>query len=364
MRKIRVLIVDDSVVIRRLLTDILNEDPDIEVAGTAPNGKIALAKLSQINPDIVTLDIEMPELDGLGTLPELRKVYPKLPVIMFSTLTERGAAATLEALSLGASDYVAKPANVGNVSAAIEMVKAHLLPKIKALCPLIQQDLANSVRAPTRTLVPRNTLWVQKSCEVLLLGSSTGGPQALACVLAGLPANFPVPIVVVQHMPPVFTRHLADRLNQMSALEVSEATHGDELRPGRVLIAPGGFHLELQRQGLAVKTLLQQGPPENSCRPAVDVLFRSAANVFGAGCLALVLTGMGQDGLRGAQDIFHVGGTILAQDEATSVVWGMPRAVTVAGLASQTLPLPMIATELMRTVTALRRRTPSLERIS
>lgn len=364
MRKIRVLIVDDSVVIRRLLTDILNEDPDIEVAGTAPNGKIALAKLSQINPDIVTLDIEMPELDGLGTLPELRKVYPKLPVIMFSTLTERGAAATLEALSLGASDYVAKPANVGNVSAAIEMVKAHLLPKIKALCPLIQQDLANSVRAPTRTLVPRNTLRVQKSCEVLLLGSSTGGPQALACVLAGLPANFPVPIVVVQHMPPVFTRHLADRLNQMSALEVSEATHGDELRPGRVLIAPGGFHLELQRQGLAVKTLLQQGPPENSCRPAVDVLFRSAANVFGAGCLALVLTGMGQDGLRGAQDIFHVGGTILAQDEATSVVWGMPRAVTVAGLASQTLPLPMIATELMRTVTALRRRTPSLERIS
>ncbi len=198
----------------------------------------------------------------------------------------------------------------------------------------------------------------------MLIGSSTGGPQALASVLSILPANFPVPIAIVQHMPPVFTRHLADRLNQSCALEVSEAVPGDDLRPGRVLIAPGGCHLEFRRLGLAVKAVLNEGPPENSCRPAVDVMYRSGARVYGSGCLALVLTGMGTDGLRGAQEICAASGTVLAQDEATSVVWGMPRAVTEAGLASQVLPLPMIATELMRTVSALRRRTPALERIS
>lgn len=364
MRKIRVLIVDDSVVIRRLLTDILKDDPEIEVAGTAPNGKIALAKLPQLNPDIVTLDIEMPEMDGLQTLPELRKAYPKLPVIMFSTLTERGAKTTFDALALGATDYVAKPANVGNVTAGIEMVKAQLLPKIKALCSQIQAPISSAPRLPTRVPVPNAPLRTNRSCEVVLIGSSTGGPQALASVLANLPANFPVPIAIVQHMPPVFTRHLAERLNQTCALEVREAAPGDELKPGRVLIAPGGCHLEFQRSGLAVKAVLQQEPPENSCRPAVDVMFRSGAQIYGSGCLALVLTGMGTDGLRGAQAIHTAGGTVLAQDEATSVVWGMPRAVTEAGLASQVWPLPMIATELMRTVTTLRRRTPTLERIS
>jgi len=364
MRKIRVLIVDDSVVIRRLLTDILKDDPEIEVAGTAPNGKIALAKLPQVNPDVVTLDIEMPEMDGLQTLPELRKAYPKLPVIMFSTLTERGAKTTFDALALGATDYVAKPANVGNVTAGIEMVKAQLLPKIKALCPQIPSAIKSVPSLPSRTLPPITPSRMGRSCEVLLIGSSTGGPQALASVLSILPATFPVPIAIVQHMPPVFTRHLADRLNQTCALEVIEAAPGDELRPGRVLIAPGGFHLEFRRLGLAVKAVLNEGPPENSCRPAVDVMFRSGAQVYGSGCLALVLTGMGTDGLRGSQEVAAAGGSVLAQDEATSVVWGMPRAVTEAGLASQVLPLANIATELMRTVSALRRRTPALERIS
>ncbi|MDX1963822.1 MAG: chemotaxis response regulator protein-glutamate methylesterase [Pirellulales bacterium] len=364
MRKIRVLIVDDSVVIRRLLTDILKEDPDIELAGTAPNGKLALAKLPQLNPDIVTLDIEMPELDGLGTLPELRKTYPKLPVIMFSTLTERGAKATFDALALGATDYVAKPANVGNVSAGIEIVKAQLLPKIKALCPQAIPSAGTTGRMVARPQLPGAERRLPQSCEVVIVGSSTGGPQALASILAGLPAEFPVPIVVVQHMPPVFTKHLADRLNQICTLQVSEATTGEELLPGRVLIAPGGYHLEFERQGLAIRTVLQQGPLENSCRPAVDVTFRSAAKVFGSGCLAAVLTGMGQDGLRGAQDIYLVGGTVLTQDEATSVVWGMPRAVAVAGFSHQSLPLPRIAGELTRMVTALRRRSPLLERIT
>jgi two-component system chemotaxis response regulator CheB len=357
MRKIRVLVVDDSVVIRRLLTDILSQDPEIELAGTAPNGRIALAKLPQVNPDVVTLDIEMPELDGLGTLPELRKAYPKLPVIMFSTLTERGALATLDALARGATDYVTKPANVGSVAAGIQSVKDQLIPKIKALCPDAQ-----SPKAPCKIpLAPplsaeRLTGRLPQRCDVMVIGSSTGGPQALATVLKKLPADFPTPLVVVQHMPPVFTHHLATRLNQESALAVREASDGETLQPGQVLIAPGNFHLELRRQGIAVKTVVQQSPPENSCRPAVDVLFRSAARLFGPHCLAVVLTGMGQDGLRGAEHIVRAGGAVVAQDETSSVVWGMPRAVAEAGLAHSVLPLDSIPDELLRRATVGRRK--------
>ena len=364
MRKIRVLIVDDSVVIRRLLTDILSQDPEIEVAGTAPNGKIALAKLPQINPDLVTLDIEMPELDGLATLPQLRKAYPKLPVIMFSTLTERGADATLEALTRGATDYVTKPANVGSVAAGMETVRAQLLPKIKSLCPFNQPVAAQPAFSAPRLTTSRPVNRLPQRKDVLVIGSSTGGPQALTAVLKNLPENFPVPIVVVQHMPPVFTRHLANRLNQECALEVLEAGGGMTLRSGQVLIAPGDYHLELYRQGTAIKTALQQGSPENSCRPAVDVLFRSAAKLFGPGCLALVLTGMGQDGLRGSEHIVQAGGKVLAQDEATSVVWGMPRAVAQAGLAETVLPLHSISSELLRCVVFARQNALTVERVS
>lgn len=348
MRKIRVLVVDDSVVIRRLLTDILNQDPEIEVAGTAPNGRIALSKLPQINPDIVTLDIEMPELDGLGTLPELRKAYPKLPVIMFSTLTERGAVATLGALARGATDYVTKPANVGSVAAGIQNVKAQLIPKIKSLCP---GAVPVASFRPVSSAIPREGTRVASTfpqrCEVVVVGSSTGGPQALSVLLKGLPAKFPVPIVVVQHMPPVFTKHLANRLGQECALDVVEAEGSETLCAGQVVIAPGNFHLEVQQQKGFVKTVLNQRSPENSCRPAVDVLFRSAARVYGSKCLGVVLTGMGQDGLRGAEHIVDGGGRIIAQDEATSVVWGMPRAVTEAGVAQEVLPLESIAQRLL-----------------
>ncbi len=347
MRKIRVLIVDDSVVIRRLLSDVLSQDPQIEVLGTAPNGRIALAKLPQLNPDLVTLDVEMPEMDGLETIVELRKVYPKLPVIMFSTLTERGAETTLDALSRGATDYVAKPANIGSVAASIQSVKDQLLPKIHALCPFaspVESVARTSLSAPRRT-VPTNPL---RRCEVLVIGSSTGGPQALATVLKGLPANFPLPIAIVQHMPPVFTRHLAHRLDQECPLTVMEASEGNILRPGTVLIAPGGSHMELERRGVFVHAVLHQGPPENSCRPAVDVLFRSAAKVYGAGTLGLVLTGMGQDGMRGAEAIVHAGGRVLTQDEATCVVWGMPRAVVEAGHSEKSLSLATVPLELQR----------------
>ena len=356
MKKIRVLVVDDSVVIRRLLTDILSQDPEIEVCGIASNGRIALAKLPQLNPDIVTLDIEMPELDGLGTLVELRKTYPKLPVIMFSTLTARGAVSTLDALARGATDYVAKPANVGSVSAGMQSVKDQLLPKIKSLCPINKPTI---VAAPARPLVRAaarpQSAHPFKACDVIAIGSSTGGPQALTAVLKQLPSNIPVPIVIVQHMPPVFTKHLADRLNHESELTVKEAQGGETLQPGHVFIAPGDHHMELRREGIAVKTVITQGPPENSCRPAVDVLFRSVANVYGAGVLGVVLTGMGQDGLRGAEQIVHDGGTMIAQDEATSVVWGMPRAVAQGGLARYILPLSSIPAELQRLVAIGRR---------
>ena len=355
MSKIRVLIVDDSVVIRRLLSDILSQDPELEVAGTAANGRIALAKLPQINPDLVTLDIEMPELDGLGTLPELRKIYPKLPVIMFSTLTERGAVATLDALARGATDYVAKPANVGSVAAGIQCVKDQLLPKIKALCP--RSSTISSPRPATmvRSTAAMANAQTQQRVDAVVIGSSTGGPQALAAVLGKLPANFPAPIVVVQHMPPVFTQHLAQRLNQECALTVREAAGGETLQPGHVLIAPGDFHLELVRSGMTIRTVLSQSPPENSCRPAVDVLFRSAAAIYGPHCLGLVLTGMGQDGLRGAEKIVAAGGNMMTQDQATSIVWGMPRAVAEAGLARQILPLASIPLELTKQVAVARR---------
>lgn len=347
MRKARILIVDDSTVIRRLLSDALVTDPAVEIAGTAANGKIALSKLPQVNPDLVTLDMEMPEMDGLTTLKELRKQYPRLPVVMFSTLTQKGASATINALSLGASDYVTKPANVGGVTAAIEAVKNELLPKIKALC-----NLAAPIARPTPSLVPPPKKFdfstANRRFDILAIGVSTGGPNALTEIFRTLPAKLPVPIVIVQHMPPVFTGYLAERLNSVSQVDVVEARAGMSLHPGRAYLAPGNFHLALSRTATDVVTRLHQAPPENSCRPAVDVLFRSVAENYGSNTLAAVLTGMGQDGQRGCEFIRAAGGFVLAQDEASSVVWGMPGAVVQAGLASSVLPLPQIAGEFVR----------------
>jgi two-component system chemotaxis response regulator CheB len=349
MGKIRVLVVDDSTVIRRLLANALSGEPDIEVVGSAPNGRLALAKIPQLNPDIVTLDIEMPELDGLATLPLLRKTYPKLPVIMFSTLTEKGAVATLNALSLGASDYVTKPANIGSVTAGIQKVKSDLIPKIKALC--WRADAPAPRRAPTPAkagaAAPLRAVGPRAAMGVLAIGVSTGGPNALMEIFKLLPGDFPVPIVIVQHMPPIFTKYLAERLNAVGKLRVVEARAGEVLRPGCAWLAPGDFHLALTRSTAGSLTKLHQGPPENSCRPAVDVLFRSVAEIYGPAALGLVLTGMGYDGLRGAEAIRHAGGHILAQDEASSVVWGMPGAVAQAGLANEVLPLDEIAHRLI-----------------
>lgn len=343
MTKIRVLIVDDSTVIRRLLSESLSTDDQLEVVGTAAHGRIALAKIPHVNPDIVTLDMEMPEMDGITTLIEIRKLYPKLPIVMFSTLTEHGAAATFKALQHGANDYVTKPANIGSVGAAMQRVREDLVPRIKALCPSVAPPIfAPCVGAKTSSEGVRGANRV----DAVIVGSSTGGPNALQEILRSLSGDFPVPILIVQHMPPVFTKHLANRLNQMCELTVKEAEHGESIHAGGVWLAPGDFHLRLKRLGTEVIVALDQGSPENSCRPAVDVMFRSAAETYGGNLLAVVLTGMGQDGARGCEPIRKAGGQVLIQDKESSVVWGMPGAVHQAGLATSVQSLPHIASQI------------------
>lgn len=370
MRKIRVLIVDDAVVVRKMVGDVLAGDPALEVVGTAANGRIGLAKIPQVNPDLVTLDVEMPEMDGLQTLAALRKTYPRLPVIMFSTLTQRGAVATLDALSLGASDYVTKPANVGSVAAGMQRIREDLIPKIKALCagiagfqpppvpPRIQQPEIHTSLRPGSS-VGHATHSPGRRVDIVAIGVSTGGPNALAALMPQLPADFPVPIVIVQHMPPVFTQLLAERLAAKSTIHISEGTPGAVLQPGGATIAPGNFHMTVAREATRVCVRMNQDPPENSCRPAVDVLFRSVVEIYGAGTLAVILTGMGQDGLRGCEHVREAGGQIVVQDEASSVVWGMPGFVARAGLADKVLPLEQIWSELIRRVNEGRNARPT-----
>lgn len=348
------MVVDDAVVMRKMITEVLERDPQIEIAGTAANGKIALQKIPQINPDLITLDVEMPEMDGIETLKEIRKVYPKLPVIMFSTLTAKGAATTLDALTYGATDYVTKPANVGGVSQGIQRLETELVPKIKTHCRHLRTDAPPGdhtqfvSRLKPATLPPRTG--PKQPVEILAIGTSTGGPNALAAVFKGFPKDFPLPIVIVQHMPPMFTALLAERLHALGSVSFEEGKHGQRLLPGHAYIAPGSKHMEVRREGLQTTLHLHEGPPENSCRPAVDVLFRSVAAVYGAGSLGVILTGMGQDGLRGCQHLREKQAQVLAQDEASSVVWGMPGCVAQAGLADAILPLDRITNEIVRRV--------------
>jgi len=347
MTPIRILVVDDSVVIRRLLSDTLSGDPALEIAGVASDGRIALAKIPLLKPDLITLDIEMPVMNGLETLAAVRKLYPKLPVIMFSTLTERGAAATLDALALGASDYATKPSNTGSPAVALERIRIELIPKIKVLCGVAPLKL---LPQPAARPALKVRLRSNPRIEIVAIGTSTGGPNALAEVLPRIPNDFPVPIVVVQHMPPIFTRLLAERLASRSAIPVEEGRAGASLSPGHAWIAPGNFHMKVIHAGMGWSLNLNQGPQENSCRPAVDVLFRSVAAAYGANVLGVVMTGMGSDGVLGAQDIRDAGGDVIIQDEASSVVWGMPGLVHASGLADAAYPLDHLATEITRRV--------------
>jgi two-component system chemotaxis response regulator CheB len=346
---IRVLVVDDSVVVRKIVTDVLSSDPSIEVVGTAVNGKLALGKVDALAPDLVTMDIEMPEMNGIEAVRAIRATRNRVPIVMFSTLTERGASATLDALSAGANDYVTKPANVGSVAQSMESVREQLIPRIKALTgrppgPAAARPAPAPVAA--RPAAPRSA--PHKAPAVLVIGSSTGGPEALARVLPALPASLPVPVLLVQHMPPVFTRQFAQRLDRLSALRVVEAVDGSPLLPGTVHLAPGDHHLTVRGTGRGATTVLTQGPPENFCRPAVDPLFRSAVTAYDGAVLSVVLTGMGADGRSGASAVRDAGGTVVVQDQATSVVWGMPGAVASAGLADEVLPLGRIAEAITR----------------
>ena len=348
MTQIRVLVVDDSALVRRLVTTALRQAHDIEVVAVAKDGLEAVRMVDQIRPDVVTLDIEMPNLDGLGALTQIREKQPRLPVIMFSTLTERGASATLDALSRGASDYVTKPSNTGQISDGIAAIRDQLVPRIRALAGL-RKLTPGGARPVVRRQRPVAS---PAAVRALVIGCSTGGPDALARLLPRLPADLGVPVLVVQHMPPVFTTMLAQRLDKISELTVREAAEGDPVRAGEVLIAPGDYHMRLRGTADAVRVTLDQGPQENFCRPAVDVLFRTAADLWGSGVLATVLTGMGQDGLAGARLLADAGARVLVQDEESSVVWGMPGAVAGAGLAEDVLPLDGLAD---RITTAVRR---------
>ncbi len=355
---IRVLVVDDSLVFRKILQEALGRHPRIRVVGTATNGREAVQKIRVLRPDVTVLDVEMPEMDGLATLEVIKRQHLKTVVIMFSSLTSQGAKTTLEALSRGAVDFVPKPKGTGAFSESVKTIENLLIPKIEALGPSsngrrpqrmalkkakgpVKRDPGVKNGSPKRpcTLPPKGRIRRPSRIEAVGIGVSTGGPNSLNEVIPRFPANFRLPIFLVQHMPPVFTAQLAHRLDQKSKLKVVEAQDNMKVKGGTVYIAPGDFHMEVKRKGKSHVVTLNQNPPENSCRPAVDVLFRSLAETYGGKVVAAVMTGMGQDGLKGAQVLKQKGAIILAQDKETCVVWGMPKFVAESGIADRIVPL-------------------------
>jgi len=349
MKKTRILIVDDAVVVRRLVAKALRADEELEVAASAENGQVALRMLPEVKPDVVILDVEMPVMDGLETLQVIRKEYPRLPVIMFSRLTHEGAETTVKALTLGANDYVSKPTTAGSMGTSLDEMASSLTAKIKANCRHYARisappsPVGGGKRDLARITTPVPVPQAGGRTKVVAIGVSTGGPNALATMLKGLPTPFSVPILIVQHMPPLFTDHLAGRLDGLTDIRVRVGQDGATVRAGDLWIAPGGRHMEVERHGQGARIRIHDGPPENSCRPAVDVLFRSVARTYGKYALGVILTGMGEDGRRGAEVLRTAGAQILAQDEATSTVWGMPGAVVKAGLADRIVALDSIA---------------------
>ena len=421
---IRVMICDDSAVMRRLIKTALKIDPELEVICEAKHGQDALGKMFDARPDLVVMDVEMPVMDGIEAVREIRKRSTTLPIIMFSSLTSRGAELTLDAIEAGASDFSCKPANAGRIEAALAQVQGDLIPKIHqwvqrkskskttnvglqasrlSLPPAGNTPAATEENESTQTkveapkLAPRTgasgsppqskplanrptqartpigkptngTLdraskttgggsggrqgagvsLAGGSVAVVTVAVSTGGPQALAELIKGLPTDLRVPILIAQHMPPVFTGMLAERLAAHKGHRVREAKHGEEICAGDILIAPGDYHMVVARENKTYVVHLNQDPPENSCRPAADPLFRSVAQTFGRKAMGIVLTGMGKDGAQGADILKKSGATIVAQDEESSVVWGMPGCIVQAGLADTVLPLDQIAAEIVR----------------
>lgn len=348
---IKVLVVDDSAALRRLISTALERDPVISVVGTARNGNDALAQLEVLKPDLVTLDVEMPEMDGIATVTEINRKHPKLPVLMCSSMTRRGAVTTLDALAAGARDYITKPVSSTNAEDTIAHFARELTPRIKTLCR--RGPAPQPSRPPTPTFPHENTILLNKrhwQPELVCIAVSTGGPNALEEVFRNFPTSFALPIVIVQHMPPVFTQLLAERLDKVGGIRFHEGAEGMRLERGHAYIAPGGHHMTVAPTAGTFVIHLNDQPPEHSCRPAADVLFRSVASACGGNALAVVLTGMGHDGEKGSAGLKAKGAHVIAQDEPTSVVWGMPGAVARAGIACEILPLPEIQSAIVRRV--------------
>ncbi len=358
-RRIRVMIVDDALVVRGLFARWVEAEADLEVVASLCTGREAVAQVERADPDVVVLDIDMPELDGIAALPLLLAKKRDLVVIMASTLTRRNAEISLKALSLGAADYIPKPAGASDVTSAV-FFRRELIEKIRQLGLRSKRMRLASARTSTPQAKPRPGLdsihtpialraMPATPPRVLAIGASTGGPQALNAIVAQIASVLErAPVLITQHMPPTFTAILAEHLARIAKCPVREACEGEEVNAGTIYLAPGGKHMKVaRRDGIAV-IAIDDGPLVNFCKPSVDPMFSSAAAVWGSKVLALVLTGMGSDGLRGAQAIVAAGGSVMAQDEATSVVWGMPGQVANAGLCSAVLPINDIAPQLKR----------------
>ena len=355
----RVMVVDDSAVVRGIVARWLEEDSSISVVASCANGAQALHMAPQCKCEVIVLDIEMPEMDGIAALPKLIKAVPGVQVVMSSNLTRRNADISLRALAMGAADYITKPETLGGVTAA-EDFRREIVEKVKALAiarrkkdqhALAPEPLARSLRGglpgESKQSISLRPMPLRPNPAILAIGASTGGPQALIDVMRVLGPALRVPVVITQHMPATFTAILADHIGRAAGRPCSEGREGEVLRPGNIFVAPGGQHMELaqDRQG-AVSIALNDGAPENFCKPSVDPLFRSVARIYGNRALALVLTGMGHDGREGGRAIAGADGVIVAQDEATSIVWGMPGAVATAGLCSAVWPLTRIGVEI------------------
>lgn len=357
----RIMLVDDSAVIRGMLHRWLSADPECQIVGSYHNGLQAVQHVKSCGAEIVILDIEMPEMDGLTALPQIIRQVPGIKVLMASTLTRRNADSSMRALSMGAVDYLPKPESARSGTASADFQR-DLLLKVKAIGAALRNRRAVAppgrrpaasttasvppqapfnVKNPSKEIVLR--AGSKSRAEILAIGSSTGGPQALFTLLGELKSAIRVPVVITQHMPPTFTAILAEHIQNLTGLTVREAAHGDALRNGEILVAPGNYHMTVVRKGMEKIVHLDQNPQVNFCRPAVDPMFESVAAIYGSSALAVVLTGMGHDGREGGRKLVEAGGTILAQDEKTSVVWGMPGAVAEAGLCSAVIPLSEMA---------------------
>lgn len=356
MKPIRMVVIDDSKAVRKIISAAVETDPDIQIVGEAGNGQEGYELVRQARPDVVSVDVEMPVMDGLECVSQIRQFDRAVPIIMFSAFTKAGSRAVMEALARGATDYQLKPTGVDGYTDAIARLRTELVPKIRALGRTASPAPAPSGAAPITPAAPASAgaqaaaapqrparAKSRKSLEAVVLASSTGGPSALEVLLSGIDRSFELPILIVQHIPPMFSAILAERLNSSCPLTVVEAENGMKVKPKTVYIAPGGLHMRVKRIDREITITTDDSAPVNSCRPAADVLFQSAAPVWHDAVLGVVLTGMGQDGLNGARDLVNEGADVVVQDEATSVVWGMPGFVHRAGLATETLPLPEIA---------------------